>query len=58
MTDQKKEILTEMLFNRKAILALNFSETGKLKIEVVPLKKSEPMSIKLGKILDLKILNL
>ena len=37
MIAQEKEILTEMLYNRKTILAWDFTEMGKVRREVAPL---------------------
>ncbi len=39
MTAQEKEVLTEMLYNREAILAWDFTEMGKVKREVAPPQK-------------------
>lgn len=36
MTSEEKEVLTEMLYNREAVLAWDFSEMGKVKKEVAP----------------------
>ena len=39
MTAQEKEVLIEMLYNRVAVLAWDFTEIGKVKREVAPPKK-------------------
>lgn len=39
MTSEEKEVLTEMLYNREAVLAWDFSEMGKVKKEVAPPRK-------------------
>lgn len=39
LTAIEKELLTEMLFNREAALAWNFSEIGLVRPEVAPLQK-------------------
>ena len=39
MTEQEKEVLTEMLYNREAVLAWDFTEMGKVKKEVAPPQK-------------------
>ena len=52
MTKQKKDIFAETLYNRKAVLAWVFTKIGKLKREVIPLKKSEQLIIKLSKFGD------
>ncbi len=39
MTAQEKEVLTEMLYNRAAVLAWGFTEMGKVKREVAPPQK-------------------
>ena len=49
MTAQEKDVFTEMLYNREAVLAWDFSEMGKVKREVPPRKKFEQLSTRLGK---------
>ena len=39
MTAQEKDVLTEMLYNREAVLAWDFTEMGKVKREVAPPQK-------------------
>ena len=39
MTSQKKDLLTEMFYNREAILAWNFTEMKKVKKKVAPAQK-------------------
>ena len=35
-TEQEKEVLNKMLYNRKAVLVWDFTEMGKVKREVAP----------------------
>lgn len=44
MTEQEKEILTEMLYNREAILAYDFMEIKKVKWEVAPTPKIQTVN--------------
>ncbi len=39
ITPQEKDLLTEMLYNREAALAWDFTEMGKIKPEVTPPQK-------------------
>lgn len=46
MTDEEKNILTEMLFNREDVLARNFLEIGKFKKQVAPSQKIQTIGHK------------
>ena len=46
MTAQEKEVLIEMLYNRKAVLARDFTEMGKVKREVASLQKIQTIDHK------------
>ena len=39
MTEQEKEVLSKMLYNREVVLAWEFIEMGKVKREVAPPQK-------------------
>ena len=39
MTSQEKDLLTEMLYNREAVLVWDFTKIGKIKTEVAPAQK-------------------
>lgn len=39
MSTEEKDVLTELLYNREAVLAWDFSEIGKVKKEVAPPQK-------------------
>ena len=46
MTSQEKDLLTEMLYNREAVLAWDFTEMGKVKKEVAPAQKIQTIEHK------------
>ena len=51
MTIEEKNVLTEMLYNREAVLAWDFTEIRKVKREVAPYRKFVQLSIRPGKFL-------
>ena len=53
MTEQEKEVLTEMLYNREVVLAWDFTEMGMVK-KYHPLGKFGLLSISPGKLRDFK----
>lgn len=55
MTQPEKEILTEMLYNRKAILAWDFMEMKKVKKEVAPFQKIQTVNHKAWQVLKFQI---
>ena len=46
MTEQEKEVLIEMLYNREAVLAWDFIEIGMVKKEVAPSQKIRTVEYK------------
>ena len=56
MTAQEKEVLTEILYNRKAVLAWDFIEMRKVKIEVASLQKIRTVDYKAWQVLRFQIL--
>ena len=56
MTPQEKNLLTKMLYNREAELALDFKEIGKLKPEIAPPKKIRTLEHKAWQVPGFQIL--
>ena len=46
ITEQEKEVFTEMLYNKKAVLAWNFAEMRKVKKEIASSQKIQTVDHK------------
>ena len=55
MTDQEKEILTKMLYNRETILAWDFTEMGKVRKKVAPPQKIQAVDHKVWQVSGFQI---
>ncbi len=56
ITSHKKDLLTEMLYNREAIIAWDFTEMGKVKKEMAPAQKIQTIEHKAWQVPSFQIL--